>query len=227
MDTSERTGGSKAQASSRTGWRTRLGWAHAGASLAVVASVLSDCASHVMTKVLGPDPSLYPPVVERYEWAGRRGDELVVVYRVWGGHPRRYETRWTVIDLRTATWVTGLGAPGVGELGDRPGEVLARESTDLVPVVQFMGGPLEQEVALARSRSHAAASAPVAIYGRGGASPRGARRDRATPVGIVGAPAGAGRVGAAAVGARGGRGGGPGDGACPDPPVMLGVVRVH
>jgi hypothetical protein len=51
----------------------------------------------MMEKALGPNPQLYPPVVEAYEWAGQRGDELVIVYRVWGGHPRRHETRWAAI----------------------------------------------------------------------------------------------------------------------------------
>jgi len=170
MDAKGRTGGSKPEASSRAVWRTRLGWVHATASLAMLASALSGCASYAVTKALGPNPQLYPPVVEAYEWAGRRGDELIVVYRVWGGHPRRHETRWTALDLRSAAWSAGLGAPHGGELGDRPDPVPARRTADPVPVLQVFGS-LEQEVAVARHRDHPAADAPVAIYARAGAAP--------------------------------------------------------
>ena len=79
------------------------------------------------------------------EWAGRRGEELVVVYRVWGGHPRRHETRWTALALRPSTWPAGPGAPRVGELGDRPDPVPERASTAPVPLVPLFG-PLEPEV---------------------------------------------------------------------------------
>lgn len=102
MESSEVMGGSTATANARVGWRTRFVWFHASASLVMIMTALSGCASLTVEKALGPDPQLYPPVVEAYEWAARRGDELVVVYRVWGGHPRRHEMRWTAIDLATA-----------------------------------------------------------------------------------------------------------------------------
>ncbi|MGH7321610.1 MAG: hypothetical protein ACRELA_18585 [Candidatus Rokuibacteriota bacterium] len=125
--------------------RTWLIWAHASASLVVIASALSGCASAGRREsALGPDPRLSPPVVERYEWAGRRGDELVVVYRVWGGHPRRRETRWTAFPIQPAAWPVGLGAPLAGELGDRPDPGPAEAGE--VPVVPLIG-PLEPECA--------------------------------------------------------------------------------
>jgi hypothetical protein len=170
MDTRGQTGGSKPDASSRAVWRPRLGWVHATASLVMLASALPGCASYVVTKALGPDPQLYPPVVEAYEWAGGRGDELVVVYRVWGGHPRRHETRWTAIDLGTAGWAAGLAAPRVGALGDRPGPIPEWDSTEPVPVVPLFG-PLEPDVANARDDHRPAGRAAVALYGRGGSAP--------------------------------------------------------
>ena len=109
MDTRGRTGGSKPEASSRAVWRIRLGWVHATASLAMIASALSGCASHLVEHAIGRDPRLYPPVVDRYEWTGRRGDELVVVYRVWGGHP-----------LARAGRVTRLGGRNVLRLTTNP-----------------------------------------------------------------------------------------------------------
>ena len=136
----------------------------------MIATALSGCASLALEQAIGHDPRGYPPVVEAYEWAGRRGDELIVVYRVWGGHPRRHETRWTAIDLRTAGWAPGRGAPRVGDLGDRPEVVPARESTDLVLVVPLFG-PLEPEVANARDDHRPAGRAAVALYARGGSAP--------------------------------------------------------
>jgi hypothetical protein len=175
----------------------------------MLATALSGCTSHMMTKALGPDPSLYPPVAEGYEWAGRRGDELIVVYRVWGGHPRRHETRWTAIDLGTAGWAAGLAATRVGEPGDRPGPIPERDSTEPVPVVPLFG-PLEPEVANARDDHPPAGRAAVALYARGGSAPElivvtrdGGRR---APLRIVGTPpdggSRAGPVGAADAGAR-------------------------
>ena len=103
---------------------------------------------------------------------GPAGDELIVVYRIWGGHPRRHETRWTAIDLRSATWAPGLALPShVGELGDRPDPVPDPAATDAVLVVPLTGGPLEQEVALARYRRDPAANAPLVVYGRRGGAP--------------------------------------------------------
>ena len=170
MDTSGRAK-SSAALKRRAAWRTLRLWTHAGVSLAVVVMALSGCASQALEQAIGHDPQLYPPVVEVYEWAGRRGDELIVVYRVWGGHPRRHETRWTAVDLRRVAWAEGLGAPHVGERGERLDPVPEPAASDPVPVVQLMGGPFEQEVAVARDRGHAAVDAPVAIYGRGGAAP--------------------------------------------------------
>jgi hypothetical protein len=151
--------------------RAWFGVTCASATLMMLATALSGCASLALQKALGPDPRMNPPVVERYEWAGRRGDELVVVYRVWGGHPRRHETRWTAIDLRTVTWTPGLGAPPVGDLGDQPDPVPDPTSVDAIPVVQRFGGPLADEIRVARSRGDAAGFAPVAIYARGGSAP--------------------------------------------------------
>jgi hypothetical protein len=105
----------------------------------VVAPALSGCASLALEQAIGHDPRQYPPVVEIYEWAGRREDELVVVYRVWGGPPRRHETRWTALDLGTAGWAAGLAATQVGELGNRPGPIPERDSTEPVPVVHSSG----------------------------------------------------------------------------------------
>jgi hypothetical protein len=110
------------------------------------------------------------PVVEAYEWPGRRGDELVVAYRVWGGHPRRHEPRWPAIDLGTAGWAAGLAAPRVGALGDRPGPIPEWDSTEPVPVVPLFG-PLEPDVANARDDHRPAGRAAVALYGRGGSAP--------------------------------------------------------
>jgi hypothetical protein len=138
--------------------------------LVLAVSALSGCASSMVGHALGPDPQLSPPVVEAYEWAGRRGDELVVVYRVWGGHPRRHETRWTAIDLGTAGWAAGLAATRVGELGDRAGPIPARDSLEPVPVVQLFGS-LEPEVANARDDHRPAGRAAVALYARGGSAP--------------------------------------------------------
>jgi hypothetical protein len=145
--------------------------ARTSATLMMLAGALSGCASLALQKAIGPDPRTNPPVVDRYEWAGRRGDELIVVYRVWGGHPRRHETRWTAIDLRTATWTPGLGAPPVGDLGDQPDPVPDPTTVYPIPIVQRFGGPLDDEVRVARSRGDAAGFAAMAIYARGGSAP--------------------------------------------------------
>ena len=132
----------------------------------MIASALSGCAGYAVTKALGPNPQLYPPVVEAYEWAGRRGDELVVVYRVWGGHPRRHETRWTAIDLRSATWGTGLVATSeVGELGDRVDPVPNRESLEPVRLIDLRDAVGAQEL-----RAGVGVEA-VAVLARHGATP--------------------------------------------------------
>jgi hypothetical protein len=136
----------------------------------MVTTAVSGCTSLAVEKAIGRDPRSYPPVVQRYEWAGRRGDELVVAYRVWGGHPRRHETRWTTIDLRTAGWAAGLAATRAEELGDRLGPIPERDSMESVPVVSLFG-PIEPEVANARDDPRPAGQAAVALYARGGSAP--------------------------------------------------------
>ena len=128
MDTRGRTGGLKPEASSRAVWRTRLGWIHASASLALVATALSGCASLMMEKALGPNPQLYPPVVEAYEWAGRRGDELIVAYRV---------TRDGAGELRSASWALHpTEDPGGAESAPRQ---LARGAAPLQWLLLLLG----------------------------------------------------------------------------------------
>ena len=91
-------------------------------------------------------------------------------WSVWGGHPRGHETRWTAIDLGTAGWAAGLAATRVGELGDRPGPIPERDSTEPVPVIPLFG-PFAPEVANARDDHRPAGRAGVALYARGGSSP--------------------------------------------------------
>ena len=170
MEMNEPTRASTATGHATGGRRIRCGWASAVASVLLAPSTLACCASAMVGHALDHDPQLYPPVVEIYEWAGRRGDELVVVYRVWGGHPRRHETRWTAIDLRTAGWAPGLGAPRVGDLGDRPEVLPVRDSTEPVPVVPLFG-PLEPEIANARDDLRPTGRAAVAFHARAGSAP--------------------------------------------------------
>jgi hypothetical protein len=94
-----------------------------GVGLLLIAGALSGCASLATQAALGPAPRADLPQVVDYEWAGRRSDELIVVYEVWAARPARVETRWVVIDLRAVAWSPGLEAPRVGALDAQPAPV--------------------------------------------------------------------------------------------------------
>jgi hypothetical protein len=140
-----------------------------GLGLTPIATALSGCASMLVHATLGPDPRESPPAVVGYEWAGRRGDDLLVVYEAWGGRPRRVETRWTAIDLGAVAWAPGLAAPRIGDVGDRPGPVPDRGSLQRVLVTELRerrDGTAGQAPAWRAS----AGGESLSVYGRLGAS---------------------------------------------------------
>jgi hypothetical protein len=134
-----------------------------GIGLALLASGLSGCASLYVGAALGPAP--YPPTVTGYEWAGRRGDELIVVYDAWSGRPRRVETRWTALDLRAAAWSAGLEARQLGTAMTRTDPAPDRASMVPVPVTEWIPGAAPPD------RRAPAGGDAVVVYARRGPAP--------------------------------------------------------
>jgi hypothetical protein len=77
--------------------RVGLAWVTGLVTAIVAAGALSGCATMLVDSSLGPPETGMPEAVLRYDWAGRRGDEVVVAYTVRAD--RAEEKRWVAVDL--------------------------------------------------------------------------------------------------------------------------------
>jgi hypothetical protein len=99
---------------------------------------LSGCAATMVVQSgLGPPHTGMPEEVLGYDWAGRRGDEVVVAYTV--RVDRAEEPRWLVIDLRQLVR-TPPGAAPVAVLRPVPAPRPDSALMDTVPMVSRAAG---------------------------------------------------------------------------------------
>jgi hypothetical protein len=136
--------------------------------LIVISTTLPGCATMAVKAAFGPIPTSELPEVRKYEWAGRRGDTIVVAYTVRDG--RRPAARWTAIDLRHATLSPGLDAPRVALLIAHLGAVPNAESVrrlPLRPLPELLPGQEPKN----RELSPPADGAELVVYARPGMIP--------------------------------------------------------
>jgi hypothetical protein len=100
---------------------------------------LSGCAATMAVQSgLGPLHTGMPEEVLRYDWAGRRGDEVVVAYTVQAD--RAEEPRWVALDLRQFGR-TPPGAAPAGMLRPAAGPRPDPASMEVVPLIPRAVGP--------------------------------------------------------------------------------------
>jgi hypothetical protein len=134
-------------------------------AVTLAGGALSGCATMMLELKLPAPPTGMPEEVLRYDWAGRRGDEVVVAYTVRAD--RAEEPRWVVIDLHQFIQ-TPLGAAPVAVLRPVPTPRPDPASMDAVPMIPRAAG-----VAGSRATTLAAIAQayPLAIQTQAGRDP--------------------------------------------------------
>jgi hypothetical protein len=118
--------------------QARLASVAALLAAALAGGALSGCAATMVVQSgLGPPHTGTPQEVLRYDWAGRRGDEVVVAYTVQAD--RAEEPRWVALDLRQLGRPASGAAPA-GMLRPAAGPRPDPASMDAVPLVPRAAG---------------------------------------------------------------------------------------
>jgi hypothetical protein len=107
-------------------------------ALTMAGGALSGCAATMVVQSgLGPPATGMPEGVLRYDWAGRRGDEVVVAYTVQAGPVE--QPRWVVLDLRQHGRTPPNAAPA-GMLRPAAGPRPDPASMEVVPIIPRAAG---------------------------------------------------------------------------------------
>ena len=106
-------------------------------AVALAGGALSGCATMMLELKLPSPPTGMPEEMLRYDWAGRRGDEVVVAYTVRAD--RTEDPRWVVLDLRQLGR-TPPGAAPVAVLRPMSAPRPDPASMDAVPMIPRAGG---------------------------------------------------------------------------------------
>jgi hypothetical protein len=107
-------------------------------AVALTGGALSGCAATMVVQSgLGPPATGMPEEVLRYDWAGRRRDEVVVAYTVRAD--RTEEPRWVVLDLREFAR-TPPGAGPVAVLRPVPAPQPDLALMDAAPIIPRAAG---------------------------------------------------------------------------------------
>jgi hypothetical protein len=107
-------------------------------AVTLAGGALSGCAATMVVQSgLGPPHTGMPEEVLRYEWAGRRGDEVVVAYTVQAD--RAEQPRWVALDLRQFGR-TRSGAALAGVLRPVAGPRPDPASMEVVPMIPRAAG---------------------------------------------------------------------------------------
>jgi hypothetical protein len=134
-------------------------------AVTLASGALSGCATIMLDLKLPSPPTGMPEAVLRYDWAGRRGDEVVVAYTVRAD--RAEEPRWVLLELRQLGR-TPSGAALIGMLHPLAGPRPDPASMDAVRMI-----PRAAEVAGSRGTTLAAIAQayPLALQTRAGRDP--------------------------------------------------------
>lgn len=118
-------------------------------AVTLAGAALSGCAATMAVQSgLGPPHTGTPEEVLRYDWAGRRGDEVVVAYTVQAGPVE--QLRWVALDLRQLGRTPPAAAPA-GMLrpaaGPRP-DPASLEAVPMIPRAAGAAGSRESTLAV-------------------------------------------------------------------------------